>query len=261
MSGALGRVGDFAVYYGTGGEQVLSRYDLAVVEPAGRGPQEIASLKSGGGLALAYLSVLERAGTRGEPAPAGVLAGDGRPVFNEQFGNWVLDPRDEGVRRRVLELAAYLLSQGYDGLFLDTLADLEDFALPPALRGECVLAAARLVADLAKSRRCVLVQNRGFHQVLPVTARHLDGVCWEDFPYERIGRFPARYGGVRMLQTLERANGMRVLALNEGVSTPKEARSAQRVARRCGFPWYGTPRYTDLPPTDARGGGEGRVAR
>ncbi len=272
MSRRLGDVRTFAVYYGTGGEDVLSTYDLAIVAAPGRDRERIAAIREKGTLILAYLSVLEA--PLGEPddvrrpgealvqeAPANVLTGPGGPVVNRQWRTWVLDPRHERTRDRFLGQAEDLLDRGYDGLFLDTMADLED--LPEAvaaggLTGQAtIVEAARLVAEAAASFGCAMVQNRGFRLLLPLTMPYLDGLCWESFPYRRIGLFPRRNRTIRSLQGAEGAAGLRVLALNEWSETKvaqQEERSASRAARRCGFPWYGTLHYTDLPsPAPAAG--------
>lgn len=260
MTGRLRDVETYAVYYGCGGEDVLATYDLAVVAAPGRSPGEISAIKRKGTLVLAYLSVLEIHPEEGPPA--GVLVGRDGPVVNDQWGNWVLDPRHEATRDRALSEAEALLRQGYDGLFLDTLADLEDLPAAVGAGGQtAIVDAARLVAEVSDSFHCILVQNRGFRRLLPLTMSYLDGLCWESFPYHRVGLFPAMNRTVRSLKRMERSTGLRVLALNEwagGGATKGDRRRAQATARLCGFPWYGTRLYTDRPSPASPVGVAGR---
>jgi hypothetical protein len=247
MPNGLQAVRSFALYYGCGGEKRLSAYDLVVISPEGRTADDLKRIRCRGTLALAYVSVLEVPQQSGQAPPPDVLLNAGIPQANAGFSNWILDPRSVAAQERVFGMAERLLALGYDGLFLDTMADLEDFPLTAALAAEVTPAAAWLVSELAVRYRCLLVQNRGFHRLLALTAPHLDGVCWEAFPYSRVGLVPGIHSGVRVLQDLQ-PSGLRVLALNESIRGRIAHGVAGLVAKRCGFLWYGTDRYTDLPP-------------
>lgn len=247
MRADLSSVRSYALYYGWGGEEVLATYDLAIIAPEGHDADGLTRLRQHGTIALAYLGVLETPMHSEELMPEGTLTVDGKPWTNVAFGNWVLDPRSPATRRRVLRLGEEALALGCQGLFLDTLGDVEDPHLPPALRAQLLPAAASLVAELRRCLPALLVQNWGLQHLLPLTAPLLDGVCWEAFPYRSIKADPLAHGAIRKLRQLQ-ADGLRVLALNEGVPEEHEDYGwARTVATRCHFLWYGTSRYIDLP--------------
>lgn len=247
MPNRLRGIRSFALYYGSGGEDALCTYDLAVLAPEGQTPAGLRRIRDAGTRVLAYVSVLEVPWSPGAPPPPNVLTEAGRSWANQAFANWVLDPRAPDTRTRLLHLAQRLVEQGYDGLFLDTVADVEDFPASPSLGAELVTAMAWLTASVARVARCILVQNRGLHRLLPLTAPYLDGVCWEAFPFRQIGPEPTVHSGIRTVQQLQRSHGLQVLALNEEELDAADRRLARAAAQRCGFHWYGTPRYVSEP--------------
>lgn len=241
-------IGSYALYYGAYGETFLSRYDLVVTDSGRRGPEGLRRIKQSGTLALAYVSTLEVPRVKAAWPPSNALTVSGVPQVNEPFGNWILDPRLDQTRIRLLSLVEQAYTQGYDGVFMDCLGDVEDERFE-ALRGEILPAAAWLVAEVARRYpSCILVQNWGLHHLLPLTAEMLDGVCWEDFPYRQVAREPQR-SGVRNLQKLQQSLGLRVLALNHGLGDEASYLEARDAADRCGFLWYGCRDYLHLPAT------------
>lgn len=250
MPGRLQDVRSFAVYYGTGAADSLSRFDMAVIDAGAQGSDGVHRIKSRGCLVLGYLSALEVPQQPCEGAPLWALRDARGPLVNSAFGNWIIDPRSAFAGARLFAEVRRAAALGCDGVFLDTLADVEDFPTAPGEATEIVTAAAGLVKSLADRVGCVIVQNRGFHRLLPMTASSLDGVCWEAFPYRRIGFMPRLHSGISALAKL-RSRGLAVFALNEGVVGSADRARAAAAARRCGFPWYGTARYTDPPASQS----------
>lgn len=237
-----------AVYYGQGSEQVLSSFDLVVVHPDNVKATAVQFLRSKGTRTLAYLSALEIPRDPHRPVPETALRIGDTPLVQEEFNNWILDPRQPRVRDRLYDLAAKVSDLGFDGIFIDTLGDVEDRRIPASLRSLLAPAAAHLVAGLVEEVGCgAIVQNWGLYDLLPLTAPYLDGICWENFPYQRIGLLPALHPGVRRMHSLQEQYGLTVIALNQGLSVGKDRKLAKDAAAHCDFIWYGTEDYTLLP--------------
>lgn len=248
MAHRLGSVRSYALYYGFGGEEILSQYDLAIVDPGGHDADGLRRLKAKGTLALAYISILEVNRRESGAPPHNVLRLKGQPMAKEEFDNWVLDPRSPLTSQRLLGLAEELWHRGYDGLFLDTIGDVEDRRFAPGEASELVVAASRLVRELHFTLpEAILVQNWGLHRLLPLTATWVDGVCWEEFPYKQVGPVPAVHSGIRTLQAYQDETRLRVLALNQAMANDGEREAAASAAERCNFLWYGTTDYLHLP--------------
>ena len=248
MPRALRGMRSVAFYYGRGSEHVLTSFELAVVQPDNLKTEAVEYMRSKGTRVLGYMSVLEIPRNPHRPVPASALRVGGAPLAQAEFNNWILDPRHPLVRERAYSLAAHIAELGYDGVFLDTIGDVEDRRIPTELRSLLVPAAAHLVAGLAEDVGCgAIVQNWGLYDLLPFTAPYLDGVCWENFPYREIGPLPVLHPGVRRLHAMQEQYGLTVIALNEGLTVGRERELAQAAAERCDFIWYGTENYTLLP--------------
>ena len=181
----------FVVYYGHGPLAGIDRFPLAVLEPAGWSASALAELRGRGVSTLAYISGLEAGEAVYRAAGLGtddVLQRGGQPWYKPEWGTWVADPRSPRWRAFVLARVATLLRAGWQGVFVDTLGDIEDEAV-----AEHRTWLTPATADLVYQVRRVLgggllVQNHGLHLLLPLDAAHLDGICWESPPLSAFGR-------------------------------------------------------------------------
>ena len=92
-----------------------------------------------------------------------------------------MDLRSPGYRSLLLaELDEITESYNLNGIFLDTVGDIEDY-VPPELQDE-MTAAYRSFLAVASGRHTKLkwLQNRGFKQLGPCSGL-LDGFLWEGF--------------------------------------------------------------------------------
>ena len=202
----------FVVYYGYGPLPEIADYDIAILEPAGWRAPDLAALARRGVRRIAYVSALEA--TPETLQRVGVVhqdllrSGD-EPWLREQFGTYVVDPRCRPWRQHLQRECQRLIAEGWDGIFLDSLGDVEDQAVQD--RAAWLVPAA---ADLVRSVRStigqsLLLQNNGIFFLLPLVAKFLDGICWE-------GNFePDTTGGPWLRMVLEQISGV---ARDEGVT-------------------------------------------
>ncbi len=237
----------FVVYYGYGPLPEITAYDIAILEPAGWTDEDLRELGRRGVERIAYLSALEA--TRETLRAVGVgerelvRVGSG-PWHRAAFDTYVVDPRSARWRAHVVQEARRLVAQGWDGVFLDSLGDVEDEAVS-AQTAWLVPAAADLVRQVREAARDkLLVQNNGIFLLLPLVAKLLDGICWE-------GAFdPQALEGPWLRMVLEQLVGV---VREEGVvpmllsEIPEDADSAGRLTalrelgRRYGFLTYAAP--------------------
>lgn len=210
----------YTVYYGTGETRRLSEFDLAVVEPQGQNEDNVQILKKSGTLALAYLSVVEI--NPGDPLfreleNEDFLTVGGKPVINQVCGNLSADLRSSRWQRTLMHLSGrLLLLGGYDGLFLDTIGNVEANYLPQEVRSVQVQAAVEFVRELKKRfPEHLLVQNNGLERLIDHTVSNIDGVCWENPPVHASAS-QAWVGAVTgKLRELQMKQGLKVLLLCE----------------------------------------------
>ena len=188
---ANGDVHSWCLYYGGWATNVVDRlaqYELVVVDPAalgGKADETIAALHKRGCLVAGYLSCFEVATWHRYLArvkPEWRVKVDGK--------NWIPWGANEAASLAEPEWRALLVElmrtevfdHGCDGVFMDTLADLDHPKLPEDER-------ARQLDGLGKFAEAYdaaypdkfFVGNWTIQRTLPVLAPHIDALCWEDF--------------------------------------------------------------------------------
>lgn len=181
------RSNNYALYYGCGGEEYLSRFDVAIVEPAGQSRDSLKRMQSSGTLVLAYLSVVEIPDWAQEIKilkSEDFLGSEGEPYKDSRYGNYLADPRSGRWAGLLLHRAGKLVIQeGYDGLFLDTIGDVESARCGAGCGDSLILAAAGIVRCIREMfPEIILIQNCGLERLCLFTAAYLDGICWENPP-------------------------------------------------------------------------------
>lgn len=237
----------FVVYYGYGPLPEIAEYDIAILEPAGWRPEDVQALKARGVRCIAYVSAMEA--TRATLARLGIPdrqllhVADG-PWLHDPFDTYVVDPRSGPWRQHVLGEAGRLVAAGWDGVFLDSLGDVEDQKVQD--RAAWLLPAA---ADLVREVRAavgqgLLLQNNGIFLLLPLVAGLIDGICWE-------GTFePEATSGPWLRMVLEQIakvvgqEGIMPMLLSEIAADEGEAARLGvlgELSRRYGFLAYAAP--------------------
>ena len=237
----------FVVYYGYGPLPEIAAYDIAILEPAGWRQADVQALSRHGVRCIAYLSAMEA--TRATLTRLGIAerqllhAGDA-PWLREQFDTYVVDPRSRPWREYVLKEARRLVAEGWDGIFLDSLGDVED-QLVQDRAGWLLPAAADLVRGVRQEiGDRLLLQNNGIFLLLPLVAQLIDGICWE-------GRFdPEATAGPWLRMVLEQiaavgreegVTSMLLSEIGEDAQAAGRLESLHAMAARYGFLAYAAP--------------------
>ena len=212
---------NYALYYGLGKEKELSQFDLVVVEPEGQSDAAVRGMQAMNTWVLAYLSVVEV-----HPAAPEIklllkngdlLTTAGRLLTNREYGNYLADLRSSRWVGLLLHRISSLVTRsGYDGLFLDTIGDVESGNLAPELRDSLLMAAAnvvRKIRDLYPGH--ILVQNCGLEELCLFTAEYLNGICWENPPFQEKTSEPWTRHVINQLDRLREKHGIKVLLMLE----------------------------------------------
>ena len=179
---ALADVLTYATYYGRDAQRIreLSGLDLAIVQPVLtmdqlRGLQtttEVAAYLSIGEIGLSNTYRVD-----GEVVLGQVVYDEHKDWFlgkNPFFDSWFADTRNRGWQDFVLEQAALLIEQGYDGVFMDTVDTVDVYP-------ETIAGMVELIERLDRAQPgAFLVQNRGMN-VIPQTGASVDALMYEVF--------------------------------------------------------------------------------
>ncbi|MEW5865686.1 MAG: putative glycoside hydrolase [Bacillota bacterium] len=242
---------NFALYYGSESLEALAGFDLVILEPDACFEADIQGLRASGALVCGYLSVLEVDGLVGlrQIQPTDYLMFGGERKRNPRSSNWVMDPRSEHWVQVVLQRAErQILGKGCDGIFLDTIGDVEDPDLPKSLAAQLIPASALLVRRIREHfPNALLIQNWGLDFLYRLTVPYLDGLCWENFPL-KWPEDPWSLSKLGELERVSRKTGARVLLLAQanglmstGSSAWEDAEETQLKAARYGFLFYAAP--------------------
>lgn len=236
-----------AVYYGYGPFGALESVDLAVIEPAGWRLSDLERLRRCGVRTVAYLSVLEA--TPWVYREAGLSERDavrlnGRPWRREAWDTVVVDPRSAAWRLHLEGCLDRLYRDGWDGVFLDGLGDVED---PEAegLASWLVPAAADLVHLIrSQSGQRFIIQNNGLWMVLPLVAEEIDAVAWEGSLTARVLEEPWALATQERLIWAQNLSGVQpilIADIPDGPGAEREIQGLREICHRLGFLLYAAP--------------------
>ena len=255
----------WCLYYGNYAADLVDRlagYELVVVDPAALGEKAdevVSGLHARGCLVAGYLSCFEVA-TWHRYLPR--VKAEWRVKVDGK--NWVPWGANEaaslaepGWRELLVELMrTEVFDHGCDGVFMDTLADLDHPGLPEEER-------ARQLEGLGKFAEAYdkaypdkfFVGNWTIQRTLPVLAPHIDALCWEDFePKHFEGSASGWMKGIaKKLATESGKHPFRVLTLwnadAPGDDLPARQAKMREISAGFGYlPFCTSGGYRRLPP-------------
>ncbi len=175
----------FCVYYGMENEERLKPFDLVIVESGGVSSAAVSRLQQEGKLVMAYTSVMEI--RKDDPffsllQDEDWLKANGRCLKNPAYGNRLVDLRSKRWNGLLHHRIGQLLTRGgYDGIFLDTIGNVEWPSLTSSIRELQLQAAAQLVKGLRSLfPGHLFIQNNGIERLYAHTSEWIDAVCWEN---------------------------------------------------------------------------------
>ena len=229
----------YSVYYGKDCLEELQRYDIVIIEPMAHKIPAIADLRKRGIVVFAYLSVVEA-----HPEQIGshlrkenLLTVQGEPLTNDEYQTYYADIRSEEWLKHLYKKAeTYLKEYQCDGLFLDTIGNLEDPRIPVNIKYDLIETAVTFLENIKKRfNQSLLIQNNGLGLLLQYTKDYVDGVCWENMSFRHglTGRFNKVIW--KKLKAYQTETGLKVFLLTEDSEHPGKA---MKFARKNDFLYY-----------------------
>ena len=263
----LADIRSWALYYGPAAPDLADRlggYDLVVVAPHALGDdsvETVAALKARGCLVAGYLSCFEIASWQtyaDRVKPEWLVKVDGE-IWHPFEDNTAASLANEEWRALLVELAkTQVFDVGCDGLFMDTIADLDSDKIPDeGLRLRELDGLGKLVAALNETYPdAFLIANRTLQRTLPALSSHIDAVCWTDFAPKYFDDFSVRNwmrGIAKGLALRQETHKFRVLSLwNEsqpGDDIAERQERMRRISAEYGYlPYCTVGGYKKLPP-------------
>ncbi len=230
----------------------LSLYQRVVVQPDQTSTEQLQQLSAYKVQVLSYLSLGERHSSLSSKSKGKVL------TENHDWHSQVMDLTDPNWQSYVLGQAKHLLSQGYQGFFLDTLdsywlAQLSDeqvFAQQQAL--------SSLILQLKALGARVLIQNRGF-ELLSDTKAAIDAIAAESL----FSGYQAAHDSYQLVNSSDRTwllkqfdsarqMGLETIAIDYVKDHSQRAGIANEIIELGITPWVADGHLTQLGTGDLR---------
>ncbi|MDP4171701.1 MAG: hypothetical protein Q8906_13900 [Bacillota bacterium] len=241
---------NYALYYGYGEAEMLSRFDLAVIEPKGMKLEEIDYLKERKTLVLSYLSLMEV--HPHEPIFKNLteddfLIVDYEPAMNAAYGTYLVNLRSKKWITHLMSEVKYRLQfLGTDGIFMDTIGDLELPYLPPAVKKEQMEAYVNILYIFKTMYpNHLFLQNNGLESIVLESAPWIDGILWENPPLTLKSSEEWVNVIITRLDELQHQFNLRIFLLFEE-SVEKERKSfpiAKKIAGEKNYLLYSAPNH------------------
>ncbi|HOV80533.1 MAG TPA: Ig-like domain-containing protein [Bacillota bacterium] len=225
----------YALYFGPPGTaeiEKMKKFDLVVVEPKYYTAEQIKEIRKSGTRVIGYnpsLTIDKTYPHFTNLLPEDYLVVNGKKIDNSLSNDWVLDPRSPHLRQVIVDYTRnQIYGKGLDGVFLDNFNIPSEFleylttldtATLQKLRQELFSSTASLAGEIAAiDPDKLVVINNGFRELIRYVAPYIDGIMWENYPYE-LGTTNGWVNNRRReLLDLEKSNGFFVLALKNFTS-------------------------------------------
>jgi endo-alpha-1,4-polygalactosaminidase (GH114 family) len=246
------KVKNFFLYYGIGKAQEGSMFDVAIVEPQGQNKDSINTMQSKGTLVIAYISVMEIFQAfpyykllRDED----FLKMDNIPVMNKEFNTYLIDLKSQRWCAILTHhIGNLILNENYDGIFLDTIGDVEFPIFNEELQSELIYNATKLIMEIRSLYKdIIIIQNNGLNKLIHETAKFMDGVCFENprFCDDECADWMSHI--TNKLINLSNEEEIKVLLLYEEKNFDKEeltiVKEAEKIAEKNKFLIFKTKSY------------------
>lgn len=240
---------NFTVFYGINMERELSMFDIIIVEPAGQASSTVRKLKESGKLVLAYLSAVEVSESSEEFKQLkreDFIRVKEKILVNASYGTYMADLRSKRWRNILFHSAGRLIKlDDYDGLFIDTIGNVELPQIPDNVQNELYQAAQSLLLQFKSiDEERVILQNNGLNTLCMLTAGIIDGICWEnpDFISKRNMDWSRKI--LSRLQFFKKVGNIQVFLITEDDETGNPSGNHQRAyaaALKNDFLYYRAP--------------------
>jgi len=179
------KIKNFSLYYGIDNNENISKYDLTIVEPQGQNKINIKEMQAKGTLVIAYVSVVEIF----ESFPhykflrdEDFLKIDNKRVMNKEFNTYLVNLKSKRwISILMHHIGNLILNNNYDGIFLDTIGDVEFSMFSEKLQEYLICGAVELITKIRELYEdIIIIQNNGVNKLIESTFKLIDGVCWEN---------------------------------------------------------------------------------
>ncbi|WP_252100525.1 endo alpha-1,4 polygalactosaminidase [Exiguobacterium sp. SH31] len=243
-------ISSYKIFYNIPTEAIIedmTRYDLVIIEPIWYTPEQIEAIRSNGTKVLGYINVMEADTWNreliGQMKQDDFFYRDGERIYFPKWDSYLTDISSDHFRKILMrEIQKQVINKHLDGIFLDTVGDIDDVHLdyPEDLTEQLNGLEAFLKAIKQTYPGIPIVQNWGIETLERTSAPYVDGFMWEGFNYSEITSDSWSMEMLDRMNVIQEQYGIAVLTVSD-----QEAAISRDLAEANGFIHYHEPTYYD----------------
>ncbi|WP_162144555.1 endo alpha-1,4 polygalactosaminidase [Ectobacillus panaciterrae] len=249
MPNVLNSMKSYKIFYNAPNSQIISQlgtYDFVMIEPYHYTAEQIQKIKASGTRVFGYISTMEAANWNqqlmAQFEPQDYFYRDGEKVHFAQWDSYLMDIASPHYQQILMsEIEKNIAAKGFDGIFLDTVGDIDNEHSGTVLQTQREGMKMFLKGIKETYPGMALIQNWGFETLKTTTAPYVNAIMWEDFNYSTVAKDQWSLDRIQDLQTLHSQYNIEVLT----VSCAEKTKSTQ-LAQKYGFIHYHTNRGYDI---------------
>lgn len=219
----LTNVKNYKIYYGEVNDseaEQLGNYDMAILEPHQVNKEHVSKIKETGTLTFGYISIMELQNWDkkfvSKVKESDYLLDNAEKIYIDKWDTYLMDITSTRYQQLLInEIEEEIIQKKFDGIFLDTVGDIDDFyhdneEMSAHLRaGYHVL----LQTITQKYPDMLLIQNWGFPTLKTISKDYVDGIMWEDFNKKQLTNSQWGQKWVKYLQKLQQKENLAVFTV------------------------------------------------
>ncbi len=236
----LDSVSSYKVYYDAPTKskiKKMQKYDVMIIEPVFYSAQQIKEIQKYGTKVYGYINTMEadnwNTDLMAQLKESDFFHRDGQRVHYAEWDSYLIDINSKHYQAVLMqEVEKQVVNKGLDGVFLDTVGDIdnEHADQPKILEQQQVAMTNFLKSVKTKHADLSLIQNWGFGTLKYHTYPYIDGIMWESFNYSTVAKDQWSKDRMADLQELNEEEDIKTLT----ISSKQGAKSA-KYAKKNGF--------------------------
>lgn len=230
----------YQIFYGAPTPEVINEmkaYDLVILEPYHYRKEQIQRIQSAGTMVLGYITTMEIAewnqALMKELKEEDFYKRNGKKVFYPEWKSYLMDFTSKHYQTIVhKEINQHIIGKQFDGLFLDTVGDIDNefWDKPDILKKQRAAMVSFLKEIKEQHKNLPIVQNWGFDTLAEATAPYVDGIMWESFDHSIVSQNEWAQNKIQQLLKIKDKHGVQVFTV-----AFKEWERSSGLAHRYGF--------------------------
>jgi endo-alpha-1,4-polygalactosaminidase (GH114 family) len=243
---SLKEVSSYKIFYGAPNEKILEEmknYKMVIIEPREFSKEQVDKIKKNGTVVMGYISVMELDAWMkdliSKAQPTDYIIRNGSRVHFSKWDSDLMDISSLHYKNLLLnEIKNQVDEKDFDGVFLDTVGDIDDqFSNDPVMLEKQRHALVTFLKEIKHQYpNFLLIQNWGLDTLQQSTAPYVNGVMWENFHYDELSKDPWTWKRITNLKKLQQQYHIAVFTVSF-----KSERENRQFAQKNGF----IPFYTD----------------